>query len=458
EQQRRTEARLLEMTRGLRSLENEQHTLGSRSAILAKAQEEAEREIGRQLSEAQQDLKHYASSLRETSVREEELTRHMAQRLRTLEERLATLESEDAAAAVRRLRRQWQEDFQTRLDSLEAQSKRRDLRSDTNDSFCSLVEGIKGEEGTPELPEAFTHALQRLEHHVLDELSKVRERCEELQLPPAQPSALEVASCDDPGDAGGVEELAIKIATCEQRCEDLRSHFAERSAELAVRVQAGFAEAKGHMDVVVSQLGQLGERLRFHEASSGTADDKIQLVQRVERVEARLGDQALAVGSFRSCLEMVRQALGNLKSTIDPVHRAASPPVGALAGALRNAEDELGRLKRRTDQLEASASAWRPPSAEVLLAVPLADMAQQPEHKEEVAAKPAEPRRTLLEADIEGKLNSDEPEHSDREAQVPHAAMATLEVALDSFEAVLRKAEAGWTVPAEPIARQVGGG
>lgn len=429
EQQRRTEARLLEMSRGLRSLGDEFQTLNGRCGILAKAQEEVEREIGRQLSEAQQDLKHFASSLRETSVREEELHRNLGQRLRPLEERLAALESEDAAAAIRRLRRQLQDDLNPRVESLESQGKCREVRSDTNDSFCSLAnDGAKCEEEARELPEQFTQALKRLEHHVLDELSKVHERCDALQLAPAK---LAAASCH-PSSEDGQKELARKILGCEERCEDLRKRFAERSAELAVHVQAGFAEAKGHMDVVVSQLGQLGERLRCHEASSGTADDKAQLAKRVERIESRLGDQALAAGSFKSGLEMVRQTIEKLKTTVVPAcHAATSQPVEQIRSDLRAVEDELVQLKSRTEHLE-SCAARRPPPVEILRAAALTDVAPKPE---EVAGKLTDFRRTLLEADAEEMPQSEE--HGPGGNEVPQAAFTTLKIALDSFEEVL---------------------
>ncbi|CAE7379183.1 unnamed protein product [Symbiodinium sp. CCMP2592] len=446
EQQRRTEARLLEMSRGLRSLGDECQTLNGRCGILAKAQEEVEREIGRQLSEAQQDLKHFASSLRETSVREEEMHRNLGQRLRPLEERLSALESEDAAAAIRRLRRQLQEDLNPRVESLESHSKCREVRSDTNDSFCSLAnEGARCEEEAPELPEAFAQALKRLEHHVLDELSKVHERCDALQLAPAK---LAAASCPE----DGAEELARKMESCEERYEDLRKRFAERSAELAVHVQAGFAEAKGHMDVVVSQLGQLGERLRCHEASSGTADDKAQLAKRVERIETRLGDQALAAGNFKSGLEMVRQTIEKLKTTIVPVPavHATSQPVEQIRADLRQVEAELVQLKTRTEHLESCAARRQPP-VEILRAAALTDLAPKPE---EVAGKLTEFRRTLLEADAEEMGQSEE--HGPGGSEVPHAAFTTLQIALDSFEEVLLQAEASWTLPSEPIARQVG--
>jgi len=448
EQQRRTEARLLELSRGLRSLGDECQTLNGRCGILAKAQEEVEREIGRQLSEAQQDLKHFASSLRETSVREEEMHRNLGQRLRPLEERLSALESEDAAAAIRRLRRQLQEDLNPRVESLESQSKCREVRSDTNDSFCSLAnEGARCEEEARELPEAFTQALKRLEHHVLDELSKVHERCDALQLAPVK---LAAASCH-PSPEDGAEELARKIESCEERCEDLRKRFAERSAELAVHVQAGFAEAKGHMDVVVSQLGQLGERLRCHEASSGTADDKAQLAKRVERIETRLGDQALAAGNFKSGLEMVRQTIEKLKTTIVPAVQGTSK-VEQIRGDVRALEEELAQLKSRTEHLE-SCAARRPPPVEILRAAALTDLAPKPE---EVAGKLTEFRRTLLEADAEEMAQSEE--NGPGLSEAPHAAFTTLQIALDSFEEVLLQAEASWTLPSEPIARQVGVG
>eukprot|EP00439_Symbiodinium_sp_Y106_P059833 s12_g8.t1 len=443
EQQRRTEARLLELSRGLmlgtrRSLGDECQTLNGRCGILAKAQEEVEREIGRQLSfRNMNSFNHYRLPLNS----------------------LATWIPAGYMLIVDVLviqpcpRRQLQEDLNPRVESLESQSKCREVRSDTNDSFCSLAnEGARCEEEARELPEAFTQALKRLEHHVLDELSKVHERCDALQMAPVK---LAAASCH-PSPEDGAEELARKIESCEERCEDLRKRFAERSAELAVHVQAGFAEAKGHMDVVVSQLGQI--------SGGREADDKAQLAKRVERIETRLGDQALAAGNFKSGLEMVRQTIEKLKTTIVPAVQGTSK-VEQIRGDVRAVEEELAQLKSRTEHLE-SCAARRPPPVEILRAAALTDLAPKPEEgmglwgfngSTAKALKPCLAVVLVRGVVFPGMLtfhsiNAEEMAQSEENgpglSEAPHAAFTTLQIALDSFEEVLLQADATYSAKA----------
>ncbi|CAE7929684.1 unnamed protein product, partial [Symbiodinium sp. KB8] len=239
----------------------------------------------------------------------------------------------------------------------------------------------------------------------------------------------------------------------EERCEDLRKRFAERSAELAV-----------HAPWLASLAVRMVLGLGLYEA-----DDKAQLAKRaagmnmcrwcfhsftetVERIESRLGDQvlgwffqpriaivskALAAGSFKSGLEMVRQTIEKLRTTVVPAcHAATSQPVEQIRSDLRAVEDELVQLKSRTEHLE-SCAARRPPPVEILRAAALTDVAPKPE---EVAGKLTDFRRTLLEADAEEMPQSEE--HGPGGNEVPQAAFTTLKIALDSFEEVLLQADA----------------
>mmetsp|Transcript_10250 Transcript_10250/g.23738 ORF Transcript_10250/g.23738 Transcript_10250/m.23738 type:complete len:213 (+) Transcript_10250:112-750(+) len=212
------------------------------------------------------------------------------------------------------------------------------------------------------------------------------------------------------------------------------------------------------MDVVVSQLGELGERLRSHEVSSSSAADVSSVVRRVEGLEHRLSRQSAAATAFRSSLEVFRQTLASLKGSMGPEQRGTSLPE-AVCESVKQLEDTQECLESRIAKLEsrladsdaAPAAPEAPPDLPAWLrpSLPLEPASMQVQTKlQEVSEAASVIRRTLPSPKVE-----EEPNYATNEA--PWSALAHLTSALESFEAAIQEAEkctsSGLLEPVTPL-------
>lgn len=152
-------------------------------------------------------------------------------------------------------------------------------------------------------------------------------------VPQQQGSAQETQAATEPqtlASAAAADSLATRVAACEFADSELRRLFAERSAELLHGVQAGFAEARGHLDIVVQQLSELNSRVHRQEkmmlnsnSSTGAGQATLgeglcdTLLKRIADLEDRVCDNGTVVGALRTNILAVQQRLVDVKCSID---------------------------------------------------------------------------------------------------------------------------------------------
>ncbi|CAJ1404657.1 unnamed protein product [Effrenium voratum] len=151
---------------------------------------------------------------------------------------------------------------------------------------------VREREPTPTL---LKDALQNLEQRLDAELAKVRER---EPTPTVLKDALQnLEQRLDAELAKVCERLESTPQTDERLCLAKGERFesapsgppVEQVIELVAKVQAGFAEVRGHLDAVVSQLAQLRPETRSHRLEG--------LEARLARLETREGDVPQPVAS-----------------------------------------------------------------------------------------------------------------------------------------------------------------
>ncbi|CAJ1404656.1 unnamed protein product [Effrenium voratum] len=278
---------------------------------------------------------------------EEELQRNLSERLSPLEQRLRQLEAQSLASAMARMSRErdvgvWRsEDSFCSVDHEDGKEEPNEggdgpreptkvqgaIASEVQDALQNLEQRLDAElakvrEREP-TPTVLKDALQNLEQRLDAELAKVRER---EPTPTLLKDALQNLEQRLDAELAKVREreptptvLKDALQNLEQRldaelakvCERLEStpqtderlclakgeRFesapsgppVEQVIELVAKVQAGFAEVRGHLDAVVSQLAQLRPETRSHRLEG--------LEARLARLETREGDVPQPVAS-----------------------------------------------------------------------------------------------------------------------------------------------------------------
>ncbi|CAJ1404655.1 unnamed protein product [Effrenium voratum] len=250
---------------------------------------------------------------------EEELQRNLSERLSPLEQRLRQLEAQSLASAMARMSRErdvgvWRsEDSFCSVDHEDGKEEPNEggdgpreptkvqgaIASEVQDALQNLEQRLDAElakvrEREP-TPTVLKDALQNLEQRLDAELAKVRER---EPTPTLLKDALQnLEQRLDAELAKVCERLESTPQTDERLCLAKGERFesapsgppVEQVIELVAKVQAGFAEVRGHLDAVVSQLAQLRPETRSHRLEG--------LEARLARLETREGDVPQPVAS-----------------------------------------------------------------------------------------------------------------------------------------------------------------